>query len=97
LDKAEQYLLGLLSLLPAMLRIPMNELAPRLPLRGEICRALEGEKTPERALLCWIEGHEHGDWRACDMVEEKMKLQPGQLQTCYHDALAWTEAALHFA
>ena len=97
MDQTEQYLLGLLSLLPAMLRIPMTELTPRLPLRKEICRALEGEKTPERALLCWIEGHERGDWRACEMVEEKMKLQEDQLQTCYDDALAWTEAVLHFA
>lgn len=97
LDQTEQYLLGLLSLLPAMLRIPMTELTPRLPLRKEICRALEGEKTPERALLCWIEGHERGDWTGCDMVARKTMLQPEQLQTCYHDALSWTEAALRFA
>jgi EAL and modified HD-GYP domain-containing signal transduction protein len=38
LDETEQYLLGLLSLLPAMLRMPMRELAPSLPLRNEIRR-----------------------------------------------------------
>jgi EAL and modified HD-GYP domain-containing signal transduction protein len=97
LDKTEQYLLGLLSLLPAMLRVPMPELAPSLPLREEIRKALNGEKIPERALLCWLEGHERGDWAACDMLGEKPVMQPDQLQTCYEDALVWAEAALHFA
>ena len=54
LDHTEQYLLGLLSLLPAMLRTPMHDLAPSLPLRDEIRRALLGEKIPERSLLCWL-------------------------------------------
>ncbi len=97
LDKTEQYLLGLLSLLPAMLRLPMGELVRSLPLREEIRQALNGEKIPERALLCWVEGHERGEWTACDMVAEKTVMQPGQLQTCYEDALVWAEAALHFA
>lgn len=96
LDKTEQYLLGLLSLLPAMLRMPMKELAPSLPLREEIRQALDGEKQPERALLCWLEGHERGDWAACDMVAGIATLKPEQLQHFYEEALAWAEAALHF-
>jgi EAL and modified HD-GYP domain-containing signal transduction protein len=97
LDKTEQYLLGLLSLLPAMLHAPMKELTPLLPLREKICRALIGEKIPERTLLCWLEAHERGDWAACDAVTGRADLQPGQLQTSYEEALAWAEAALHFA
>ncbi|MGB7267317.1 MAG: hypothetical protein WBC92_17505, partial [Terracidiphilus sp.] len=92
-----QYLLGLLSLLPAMLRIPMRALTPSLPLREEIRRALEGEKTPERALLCWLEGHERGDWAVCDKIAERCMLNAYDLLRCYEEALAWAEAALHFA
>jgi len=97
LDRREQYLLGMLSLLPAMLRMPMKELTPQLPLRAEIRRALEGEKIPERCLLCWIEGHERGDWSGCQMVVEKRILSRGELQFCYEEALVWAEAAMHFA
>jgi EAL and modified HD-GYP domain-containing signal transduction protein len=95
LHPKEQYLLGLLSLLPAMLRVPMNNLTPLLPLRGEIRRALEGEKLPERALLCWLEGHERADWTTCDIVTEKQRLNAGDLLVCYEEALQWAEAALH--
>ncbi len=51
LDPTEQYLLGMLSLLPAMLQLPMDELTPALPLREEIRRALQGEANSERVLL----------------------------------------------
>jgi len=95
LSHTEQYLLGLLSLLPAMLRVPMNDLTPLLPLRDGIRRALEGEKLPERALLCWLEGHERADWSTCDIVTEKQGLNAGDLLVCYEEALHWAEAALH--
>jgi len=92
----EQYLLGLLSLLPAMLRVSMNNLTPLLPLRDEIRRALEGEKLPERALLCWLEGHERADWLTCDIVSDRQGLNASDLLVCYEEALQWAEAALHF-
>ena len=97
LDHTEQYLLGLLSLLPAMMRLPMQELAPSLPLREEIRRALLGETVPERCLLCWLEGHERGNWEACDRIVERCNMQQEDLFRCYEEALAWAEAVLHFA
>jgi EAL and modified HD-GYP domain-containing signal transduction protein len=95
LHPTEQYLLGLLSLLPAMLRVSMSNLTPLLPLRGEIRRALEGEKLPERALLCWLEAHERADWLTCDIVTEKRELNAADLLVCYEEALQWAQAALH--
>ena len=97
LNHSEQYLLGLLSLLPAMLHIPMRELTPLLPLRDEIRHALEGEKIRERSLLCWLESHERGDWTVCDMVVEKCGLNAGDLLVSYEEALQWAEDALHSA
>lgn len=97
LHSTEQYLLGLLSLLPAMLRVSMNNLTPLLPLRDEIRRALEGERLPERALLSWLEDHERADWAACDSVLERRGLNAGDLLVCYEEALQWAEAAMHFA
>lgn len=97
LDRTEQYLLGLLSLLPAMLRLPMQDLAPLLPLREEIRRALEGTEIAERCLLAWLEGHERGDWAACDTIMETHKLEQEGLLRCYEEAVAWAEAVLHFA
>jgi EAL and modified HD-GYP domain-containing signal transduction protein len=97
LDPAEQYLLGMLSLVPAMLRLPMEELAPSLPLRSEICEALQGTMNPERSLLAWLEFHERGDWTGCDQLVQANGLSQEQLMQCYADAVVWAEAALRTA
>ena len=97
LDGTEQYLLGLLSLLPAMLRVPMKEVTPSLPLRNEISRALEGEQVAERGLLEWLERYEKADWAACDKLEETLNVGASTLIGCYQEAMAWAEAALYFA
>ncbi len=96
LNHREQYLLGLLSLLPAMLRLPMRELAPSLPLRDEIRHALLGADIKERCLLAWLERHELGDWAACEWIAEANRLEADRLAGHYEQAVAWTEAALNF-
>lgn len=97
LDATEQYLLGLLSLLPAMLRMPMTELTPALPLRDEIRRSLEGKVRGERCLLDWIEFHERGDWATADQAAEETGLKANALLLAYAEAMVWAEDALKFA
>jgi EAL and modified HD-GYP domain-containing signal transduction protein len=95
LDSAEQYLLGMLSLLPAMLRLPMEELTPSLPLRAEICEALQGTLNPERCLLAWLECHEQGDWETCDLIVLANRLSQERLMQSYAESVVWAKAALH--
>jgi EAL and modified HD-GYP domain-containing signal transduction protein len=97
LDAAEQYLLGLLSLLPAMLGLPMEALTPSLPLRTEIREALEGVPSPERSLLAWLEFHERGEWSASDAIALTNRLSAEHLIRCYADAVAWARTTLLFA
>ena len=97
LDSTEQYLLGMLSLLPAMMLIPMEELAPALPLRNEIREALKGSANPERILLQWVEFHEQGDWAACDAIIQKEGLSSKEIYRCYAESVMWAETALQSA
>jgi len=97
LDATEQYLLGMLSLLPAMLRLPMNELVAALPLRREICEALQGISNSERTLLQWLEFYELGDWDACDTADRADGLNQAQLLRCYAEAVIWAEDVLQAA
>jgi len=97
LDATEQYLLGLLSMLPAMLQIQMAELTPVLPLRNEVRQALEGAANAERSLLAWIEFHERGDWAASDMEAEANGFKGEELLKCYAEAVLWAEDALRYA
>ena len=97
LDATEQYLLGMLSLLPAMLQIPMPELTPALPLRSEIRRALEGKANAERSLLAWLEFHERGDWIGSDESAEKGGLLGEDMLKNYAAAVVWAESVLRFS
>ena len=97
LDPFGQYLLGLLSLLPAMQGQPMSDVARALPLGDEIREALLGTKNPERVLLGWLEKCERGDWAGCDAAAQIDNLDQQELTKFYVGAVAWTEVALHSA
>jgi len=97
LNSTEQYLLGLLSLVPAMLRLPMEELAPTLALREEIRQALKGADLPESSLLAWLVRHENADWADCDAIALARDLDRKNLLECYAEAVVWAESALNFA
>jgi EAL and modified HD-GYP domain-containing signal transduction protein len=112
LDAAEQYLLGMLSLLPAMLCLPMDELIPSLPLRDRICEALLGTMNPERTMLAWLEAHEHGNWEACDAIVREIgsgsdlsshesmnrkRINQAQLIHFYAESVIWAQSALRSA
>lgn len=94
---AEQFLVGLLSMFPAMLRVPMEDLAPTLPLREEIRQALLGKLDREQCLLKWLECHERCDWRTCDAILAVNGLHAEQVIQSYLEAVVWAEAVLNTA
>lgn len=93
-DSTEQYLLGMLSLLEAMLRTPMTELIPHLPLRGEILDGLLGKTNDESTSLEWLKSYEQGKWVECDEMARKLGLDEAILVEGYADAVVWAEDAL---
>jgi EAL and modified HD-GYP domain-containing signal transduction protein len=94
MDATEQYLLGMLSMIPAMLRVSIDDLVPQLPLRNDIRDALLGLEVKERCLLQWLECTERGDWLQCDAVMTAFGLQPEEMVRCYSEAMIWAEDAL---
>jgi EAL and modified HD-GYP domain-containing signal transduction protein len=93
-DSTEQYLLGMLSLIDAMLRMPMSELICDLPLRTEIKEALLSRSNDESILLEWLESHEQGDWEGCDRIARRIGLDADVLVSSYAAAIVWAEDAL---
>jgi EAL and modified HD-GYP domain-containing signal transduction protein len=94
LAPSEQYLIGMVSLFPAMLRIQMEDLVRQLPLRVVAREALLGGDALEGILLHWIVSQEHGDWAMCDAIVESNGLHNEQMVRCHADAVAWADAAL---
>jgi EAL and modified HD-GYP domain-containing signal transduction protein len=60
-EGTEQYLLGLFSLLPAMLQISMEEAVETIGPRAEIREALMGECNHDSRLLRWVEFYMRGE------------------------------------
>jgi EAL and modified HD-GYP domain-containing signal transduction protein len=97
LNATEQYLLGLMSLFPAMLQVRMDEIAPMLPLRREIRESLSGLGHRERIALTWIEAHERGNWTAGDAIVQSRGLDGGEMGRLYVGAVRWADATTQAA
>jgi EAL and modified HD-GYP domain-containing signal transduction protein len=91
---SEQYIVGMVSLFPAMLRILMEDLVRLLPLREKARDALLGRETLESVLLHWIVCQEYGDWEACDEIIRANGMRPDQIMRCHAEAVAWADGAL---
>lgn len=83
----EMYLLGMLSLLPAMLRTPMETILQGLPLRPEIRDALAGSQRRERCLLAWLEDLEANHIAGCERTAEEYGLDTHVLAQVYLEAM----------
>ncbi|MGA2832776.1 MAG: HDOD domain-containing protein [Terracidiphilus sp.] len=94
LEPAEQYLLGMFSLLSVMLGVPMATLAPILTSQRQIQGALLGALTHESSLLRWVEFHEQGNWAKCDVIVQSYGLNQAEMIRCYAEAAIWTDASL---
>ncbi len=90
----EQYLIGMISLFPAMLRILTEDLIQMLPLRQAACDALLGREVQDGVLLHWIVCEEHGDWAACDKIARAHGLRHENLMRCHAEAIQWAQEAL---
>lgn len=94
-NSAEQYLLGLFSLLPVMLQVPMEEAIAKVGLRGPVREALMGAANDEGKWLRWMEYCERGEWEACDGIAQAHALDSCSLHHYAMEALVWTDMALH--
>jgi EAL and modified HD-GYP domain-containing signal transduction protein len=94
LNPTEQYLLGMFSLLPAMLQVSMDEVAPILPLRVQIRESLRGIDLPEHHLLAWLEAHERGDWAASDTIALQDRVNREKLFRSYAEAVRWSASVI---
>lgn len=88
-DATEQYLIGMLSLVPALLHASMESVVEHLPLRDALRFALLGAKNPERAALYWFECYERGTWGMCDAISDQIGLDVSLLPDLYLKALEW--------
>lgn len=85
----EGFLLGMCSLLDAILEIPMTTILKTLPLPEEADTALRGEQNRSRALLDCVVAYEHGHWEESQALAVAAGIDPYAVPTAYGEALRW--------
>jgi EAL and modified HD-GYP domain-containing signal transduction protein len=94
LAPAEQYLIGMVSMFPAMLRISIENLVGMLPLREDACNALVGGGNKEGALLQLLVCQDSRDWERYDAILAANGLRFDQLMWRLSEAIAWAKGAV---
>jgi EAL and modified HD-GYP domain-containing signal transduction protein len=86
-DAHEMFLVGLCSVLDAMIGRPMAEALAELPLSDAARRALLGERNPLRSILDAVVAYEGGSWDLA--LEAGIGADERTLPKAYGSALTW--------
>lgn len=86
------FLLGLFSLLEALLEIPIHDISYNLPLDEELKAALCYEENRYSPWLALAKSFERGDWAYIDQLVTKLSLDPMVVANSYAEALAWAKS-----
>jgi len=94
---AEQYLIGMVSMFPAMLRISMQDLVGMLPLREAARKALLGAGNREGVLLELLVCQDRRDWERYDAILQDNGIRFDHLMWRLGEAITWARAAVQNA
>jgi len=87
--ESDLFLLGLLSLIDAMLEMPMAEVLDRVPLDQETKAVLLGKPSLLRPVYQLILAHESGEWEAAAQLSQSLHVSSEDLAGYYWQAQLW--------
>lgn len=88
------FLLGLFSVIDALLDMPMNEVLDQLPLDDQVKAALLGQDGSLRALFDAIICYETGQWAQFSSLAQQLALDEAVMPGIYSSSLQWAQQAL---
>ncbi|MBM9602859.1 EAL and HDOD domain-containing protein [Desulfopila inferna] len=91
-DSSEMFLLGLFSLIDAMLDKNMEEIFSKLPLSWNIQSALLHRQGELFFFLRLLESYETGNWVAFKYAHKKAAIDSGKVVEFYLESLRWAES-----
>ena len=87
--ESDLFLLGLLSLIDAMLEIPMEDVLGKIPLDHETKAVLLGQPSLLRPVYQLMLAHESGEWEAAAELSGKLHLDSEEVAGWYWQAQEW--------
>ena len=92
-SKNDLFLLGLLSIMDAILELPMDSLLEQLPVERETKAVLLGQKSTLRPLYQLMLAQESGEWDASSRLARQLDLPEDEASANWWQALQWAQEA----
>ena len=89
------FLVGLFSLLDALLDQPMQDIVEKLPIDEDIKAALCGRENELRQFLALIRAFESGYWKGIATISNQLSLDLKMTHAFYNESLKWGVAMKH--
>jgi EAL and modified HD-GYP domain-containing signal transduction protein len=88
-DCIDLYMIGLFSLLDAMLDCPMAEILEKLPINAVVKDTLLGMENGYTDFLCLSQAFEKNQQYECAKLQDKLLLTDDQVRECYLEAVKY--------
>jgi EAL and modified HD-GYP domain-containing signal transduction protein len=92
-SNSDLFLMGLLSIMGAILEISTDVLLEQLPVEREIASALCGQKSSLRPLYQLMLAQESGEWAQSSALAKQLKLTDEEVASTWWQALQWAQEA----
>ncbi len=90
---SDLFLMGLLSIMDAILEISADVLLEQLPVEREIKAALLGQKSSLRPLYQLMLAQESGEWTQSSELAKQLKLTDEEVASTWWQAMQWAQEA----
>lgn len=90
----ELFLLGLLSLLDALVDRPLEEALAEMSLSDDIRKALVGEESPLSGVYALVKAYERGEWSFMGSLAGLLGIRDDVLAELYSASVEWADTAL---
>jgi EAL and modified HD-GYP domain-containing signal transduction protein len=87
--ESDLFLLGLLSLIDAMLEMPMEKILQRISLDLPTKAVLLAQPSPLLPVFQLVLAHESGDWELSMKLTQQLRLDPQNVAAYYWQAQQW--------
>jgi c-di-GMP-related signal transduction protein len=92
-SNSDLFLMGLLSIMNAVLEVSMDMLLEQLPVEHEIKAALLSQKSPLRPLYQLMLAQESGEWTQSSALGKQLRLTDEEVALTWWQAVHWAQEA----
>jgi EAL and modified HD-GYP domain-containing signal transduction protein len=85
------FLLGLLSLMDAILEVPIATILEQLPVDHETKAVLSSQPSSLRPLYQLVLAQESGEWEQCSQLTQQLRLSEEQVSAAWWQAVDWAQ------